>query len=139
MSFTVDDSPVLRTVVAECIAAGIVVVAATGNDRATVGSPACYPGVVSVGALDRSDQLAVSSGRGATAPDIWAPGVSVCALGSLGGRRWVGGASMAAAITTGAIAAMMGIHDGLRAGDVHAHLARTARRHASGERCLSIA
>jgi len=39
----------------------------------------------------------------------------------------------------GAIAAMMGIHDGLDGGNVLAHLAATARRHPSGERCLGIA
>lgn len=138
-SFTVDDAPALREVVAEYVVAGVVLVAAAGNDRTTVGFPARYPGVVSVGALDRDDRLAAASGRSATAPDIWAPGMSVRALGALGGRRWVGGTSMAAAITTGAIAAMMGIHGGLHGGTIHAHLARTARRHPSGERCLSIA
>jgi subtilisin family serine protease len=138
-SFTVDEGPALREVVEEYVAARIVLVAATGNDRVAVGWPAAYPGVVSVGALDRDDRPAASSGRSAPAPDVWAPGVSVCALGALGGRRRVGGTSMAAAIATGAIAAMMGIHDGLDGGNVHAHLAATARRHPSGERCLGIA
>lgn len=119
--FTVDDAAAVREAVAECLAAGIVLVAATGNDRAAVGCPARYPGVVSVGALDRDDRLAAASGRSATAPDIWAPGVSVRALGSLGGTRRVGGTSMAAAIATGAIAAIMGAGDGLHGGTIHAH------------------
>lgn len=138
VSFTAGDSPVLREAVSECLSAGIVIVAATGNDRAEVGYPAAYPGVVSVGALDRWDRLAAASGRSATAPDVWAPGVSVRALGTLG-PRWVGGTSMAAAVVTGAIAAMMSARDGLHAGTIHAHHARTARRHPSGERCVRIA
>lgn len=114
------------------------IVAATGNDQATVGYPAAYPGVVSVGALDRSDRLAAASGRSATAPDVWAPGMAVRTLGALG-PRWVGGTSMAAAVVTGGIAAMMSARNGLHAGTIHAHLARTARRHASGAHCLRIA
>ncbi|MGE0462512.1 MAG: S8 family serine peptidase [Vicinamibacterales bacterium] len=138
VSFTIADSPALREAVAECLSAGIVMVAATGNDRQVVGYPAGYPGVVSVGALDRWDRLAAASGRSATAPDVWAPGMAVRALGALG-PRWVGGTSMAAAVVSGAIAAMMSARDGLHAGTIHAHLARTARRHPSGERCVRIA
>ncbi|MCC7178985.1 MAG: S8 family serine peptidase [Acidobacteria bacterium] len=138
VSFTVSHSTALYEAVTACLEAGIVIVAATGNDQATVGYPAAYPGVVSVGALDRSDRLAAASGRSATAPDVWAPGMAVRTLGALG-PRWVGGTSMAAAVVTGGIAAMMSARNGLHAGTIHAHLARTARRHASGAHCLRIA
>ncbi len=61
------------------IAAGIVVVAATGNDAdepgysGQIGSPACHPDVIAVGATDLYDDLSYYSNWG-TGIDVVAPG-----------------------------------------------------------------
>jgi subtilisin family serine protease len=58
-------------------AAGVVVVAATGNDGASrVSYPAAYPVNVAVGAVDVNDVVASFSNRG-SAIDVTAPGVMV--------------------------------------------------------------
>lgn len=70
-----DDARPLRQAVAEALAAGVVVVAAMGNEgKALRNYPAAYPGVIAVGATTRQDKLAAFSTRG--------PWISLCAPGS---------------------------------------------------------
>jgi subtilisin family serine protease len=56
--------------------AGIVMVAAAGNDGGPVGYPAAYPQVISVGAVDKSGTIARFSNRGAQLSFV-APGVNI--------------------------------------------------------------
>lgn len=75
------DTPILRRAIANAIAHDIVVVAAAGNNpqRQRPYYPAAYPGVIAVGAVDVSNQLAVFASRG-TYIDIVAPGVDILSL-----------------------------------------------------------
>ena len=74
------------------IGLGVVVVVAAGNDGSTAGvnSPACFPGVVSVGATydspssyaachqtQSADKVACFSNRSAAYPTVYAPGVQI--------------------------------------------------------------
>jgi subtilisin family serine protease len=72
-----DYSAALASAMAEAWNAGVVLVAAAGNDRSnTPFYPASYPNVVAVSATDQSDNLAIFSSYG---PDVAlaAPGVSI--------------------------------------------------------------
>ena len=78
---SVDSDPLEAAAVAKAIDAGILVVAASGNDStstqvAPVGFPAGYPGVVAVGAVDSSSRIADFSNQGAEVL-LSAPGVDV--------------------------------------------------------------
>jgi len=71
------------------IAAGSVVVIAAGNNGApqSISSPGCHEPVITVGATDKSDNMAYFSSRGPAIedgqqiqkPDLVAPGVNICA------------------------------------------------------------
>ncbi len=73
---------------------GILMIAAAGNsgpDYRTVGTPACCPAVLAVGATDKRDKIAWFSSRGPTLdgrtkPDVVAPGVSICSAKARYGR-----------------------------------------------------
>jgi subtilisin family serine protease len=84
--------------------AGVVVVASSGNDGRTdvIGEPACAPGVVSVGAIDRQNQIARFS-NSAPYLTIVAPGVQIRSS-VLGGYRALNGTSMSAPHVAGAVA-----------------------------------
>ncbi len=63
--------------------AGIIVVAAAGNDGtvANTMSPASNPNIIAVGAADKKQGVTTFSNSGGTRnPDLWAPGTSVVSL-----------------------------------------------------------
>ena len=133
---------------------GVTVVAAAGNngpDKGSVGSPGDDPVLLTVGALDEiatadrdDDAVADFSSRGGSnslaKPDLVAPGVSLVSTASPGsdavndnpksllgnGYMRGSGTSMSAAVTTGAVAAVLGINADLRPNGVKALLTRTA-------------
>ncbi|MBD3190504.1 MAG: S8 family serine peptidase [Candidatus Heimdallarchaeota archaeon] len=69
-------SSVIETAGQNAYAAGVLLVAASGNDGAAVGYPAAYPEFIAVGATDSSDNIASFSNYGPEL-EISAPGVSI--------------------------------------------------------------
>ena len=90
---------------------GLVVVAAAGNagDDAQYYSPASEPSILTVGAIDQSDQETYWSNYGAVL-DLWAPGVDVRSDAVGGGSATDSGTSMAAPYVSGAAAIYWGLH-----------------------------
>jgi subtilisin family serine protease len=106
---------------------GVLVVAAAGNQsRGTPGYPANFPGVVSVAAVDHSDQLASFSNHGDWV-DLAAPGVSVLSVAP-GCDCWStpSGTSFAAPFVAAAAALVMAAEPGLTAEQVAARLKHSA-------------
>lgn len=66
----------IANAVSKAIEAGVVVVAAAGNDSGSVNFPAAYDGVIAVSALDQDSTIAKFSSRGPQVAFI-APGVKV--------------------------------------------------------------
>jgi type VII secretion-associated serine protease mycosin len=120
---------VLQQAVADAIAAGIVVVAAAGNDGAeTVGYPASYPGVIAVSASTHTGALAAFSSYGARV-DLAAPGLDITstALGSSEAYDVESGTSFSSPIVAG-IAALVRAHNpGFTAAQTRSRLLDTAR------------
>lgn len=87
--------------------AGIVVVAAAGNDGYDrLRYPAAYPGVISVGAIDAGGERMKFSNTGETL-SLTAPGVAVLAAAPGGTYVQTSGTSASAPLVTAAIAATM--------------------------------
>lgn len=110
-------------------AAGIFVVASAGNDGPTCGSlivpPPTIPGVLSVGAVDRSGRLAYFSSiggafpdsEGQIYPDLVAPGQEVLSAVPGNGYERMSGTSMAGPHAVGVVALMWSANPAL-IGDV---------------------
>jgi len=105
-----DPSNAEREAVNRAISAGILIVAASGNEStstvaAPVGYPAAYDGVIAVGAIDDAESLATFSNQGPEL-DVVAPGVDVLSTLPVGtgSIAWLesGASTYAAAALTGA-------------------------------------
>lgn len=98
-----------------CRDAGVLFVAAAGNDGSNNDVTPAYPAsydldnIISVAAMDRSDNLASFSNRGATSVDLGAPGVEIfsCVAGSDTDYEYLDGTSMAAPHVTGVAALIL--------------------------------
>lgn len=102
------DANILKVVIANAQAHGVLVTAAAGNDNAvTPQYPAAYPGVVAVTALDEANHKADFANYGPDWIDLAAPGVSITSTipvsGSIMYATW-SGTSMAVPFVSGAAA-----------------------------------
>lgn len=101
------DSPVLAAAIEQAVAAGIAVVASSGNDQANrIAWPAAYAGVVSVGATDAQGRQAVFSNSG-DGLQLTAPGYAIATVGVGDTRVSFSGTSASAPVVSGAIAALL--------------------------------
>jgi len=121
-----DEFDPLCLAVKNAVQAGIVVVAAAGNEGpefGTVSSPGIAPDAITVGAIDGVGKLASFSSRGIDGsfdikPDICAPGVNIsstvprtgAAISSSTGYKILSGTSMATPHVSGAAALLLQLH-----------------------------
>ena len=118
-------------------AAGIIPVFAAGNfgpGGSTSVSPANYPEALAVGAVNNTDQIYSSSGRGPSAcgepssvyPEIVAPGVSITTTDRAGMYQSASGTSMSAPHVTGALALLMSAEPTLAPSELESALLSSA-------------
>jgi subtilisin family serine protease len=121
---------------------GSLFVIAAGNSGSTPGSPGAADAALTVGAVDRNDQLAPFSSRGprfgddAIKPDITAPGVEIAAAKATHGvvgtpvdetHVRMSGTSMATPHVAGAAAILAGEHPDWKADQLKATLMNSAK------------
>jgi subtilisin family serine protease len=123
-----DGDPVLASAVAYAESKGALVIAAAGNDGVTSASyPAALPGVIGVGAVDSSNNLASFSNYGSADLDLVAPGVNIVSTVPGATTESWSGTSMATPFVSGAAAIVWSAHPELTAAQVASVLESTAQ------------
>jgi hypothetical protein len=115
-----EGSTVLNEAIEKASAAGVVMVASSGNDPVDVFYPANHPAVIGVGATLRSGAVASYSARG-LGLDLVAPGGDQTGWiwqDTLGGYQGIAGTSMAAGHVSGAAALLISEYPSSSAGQV---------------------
>lgn len=122
-----EDNPEMRAAVEYALAAGAVVVAASGNGASDeLSYPAAYEGVLSVSAVGRTGKLA-GDARHNGSIDLVAPGVGVTGLALSGNTARRSGSSYAVAYVSGAAAVLLSAFPELTAAEVCSILCETAQ------------
>jgi subtilisin len=102
------DDSYLHDMIIQAYNAGIVIVAASGNEGASSPSyPAAYPEVIAVGAIDSNDQIASWSNR---QPEVSAPGVDILSTYPDDTYKTLSGTSMATPHVSGVVALIQAAH-----------------------------
>jgi subtilisin family serine protease len=114
-----NSSHALNDAVDYATAAGVVIVAAAGNDAGPVGYPAAIAGVIAVGATDRADKK-WSSSNGGDDLDVVAPGVDIISylINSPSLFAYYAGTSLSAPLVAGAAALILSVDPDLTPGQV---------------------
>ncbi len=121
-------SQVISDAISSTNKAGMVFVAATGNNGRDIdGSPfypASYgfPNIISVAATDRDDNLSGFSNWGELSADIGAPGTEIFSTTMDGGYSAFSGTSMAAPFVSGAVALMLTVDNTLTVAEIKDYL-----------------
>lgn len=119
-----DSSQVVRTAVQYAIGKGDIVVAASGNDSATVVSlPAGYPEVIAVGATDSLNHVAIFSNSGENL-DLVAPGRAIWSTYPSPSYKKLSGTSMATPFVAGVAAIVAGRNPSLKPLEMERYLKR---------------
>ena len=123
----------LRVAIAAGGAAGILFVAAAGNDGEDNDRMPTYPAsdrddsVIAVAAIDRIDRPATFSNTGATSVDLAAPGVRIRSTAPDGRSATFSGTSMAVPHVTGTIALLAAANPAATAAEIRRAVLTTAR------------
>lgn len=130
MSFGFEsDNPIIAGAVEDAVEAGLILVAAAGNNsRAEIKYPAAYPEVLAVTSLDTLDYLADFANCG-PGLDVCAPGVNV--YSSLAGEYFWGfwsGTSFSAPMASGTIALVLEKVDSLIPAEMLQHIRLAAEQ-----------
>ncbi|WP_186893284.1 S8 family peptidase [Acetobacterium malicum] len=117
--------------IAYAISKGKLIIAAAGNHGEEIAGgdpyyyPASYPGVISVGSMGLSGEIA-SFSQSNDAIDFYAPGESLMVLRPDNGYGWEDGTSISAAIVSGICASLLAQDPALTADEVASLLTETA-------------
>jgi subtilisin family serine protease len=125
MSLGGGGSTALKTACDSARAAGILIIAAAGNDGGAVIYPAAYESVIAVGATNNADARASWSCYGPEL-DLVAPGVSIYSTYKSGGYATMSGTSMACPHVAGTVALVLQSHLGWTPSQVQTYLQTTA-------------
>jgi subtilisin family serine protease len=113
------NSQALLDAINQASSAGMLFVAAAGNDGVNMDAAPSYPGayraanVISVAATDNTDSLASFSNYGSTTVDLGAPGVNIASTYPNSGYAYMSGTSMATPHVAGAAALVLAACDAL--------------------------
>ena len=102
----------MKTIISELVHRGVIIVAASGNDRAKeISYPARYDDIISVAAMDKDGNIANFSNVGQSL-DVVAPGVDIYSTWVNGGFGYAkeSGTSMSAPFISGLLALMLSYH-----------------------------
>jgi hypothetical protein len=118
-------STVIEAAVTEALEAGVLVIAAAGNDGSDQpGFPARQAGVLAVGALDKSGKVAHFSSRGPGV--LYAPGTEILVLGLGGELVTQSGTSFSATVASGIAAVVWSVNPDYSAEQIRERLNSTS-------------
>lgn len=101
------DDAVLRDAISYAANKGVVLIAAAASNSSSLGYPAAYPQVISVGAIDQNNAIAKFALANAGQVNVFAPGDEIYGIANLGSKVWMSGNSMAAAFVSAEAALLM--------------------------------
>jgi subtilisin family serine protease len=103
-----DPGPAMHDAIKRARAAGIIIVAASGNEHTQCGFPAAYDECIAVGAVDPGFEKASFSNFGSEV-DVAAPGVQIFSTYKDSGYAKLSGTSMATPIVSGCVAVIQSL------------------------------